>query len=647
MLFVLGAISFATAQTIYWEETFNDGLPMDWSSDGDWTFGLPADVSSAYFAVPAGADGQVAVFNDDNLGQTAVGGGTITTSEIDLSAISGGNTFLVMDSYFPNLDYQGLDERAVVEISTDAGSTWTMVANFIGGQTDAFGNEFIVLNDYVGQSIWLRFMYDDGQQWNYGWAIDRVIITDEITFADQKDYSVHAGSSIMMDVAMEGIEYLNEGYVFNFGWEPITSFDVSMTDGTDTYMTSVSGVNIPYNGAGRYFMEDAVTVAGDKSWTVSISNVNGTMDTDTDVSDNEMSFNLNAINDAHPDKGVLYEEATGTWCQWCPRGTVFMDEVSKRLGKHFVGIAVHNGANDPMVLTEYDAEISSMVGGYPSGIYQRDEEIDPGAIAVPVLEDIQDAPPATLTVGAVQNGSELSTAITVNALEDFDEEHKVSIIIVENNMTEASHGTSLVGSWTQINTYSGGNNGLMGGFELLPGAVGGDLMIYNHVGRGLIGDFEGVEGIVPEDFATGEEVGYNFDAWDIPADLITDNMYIVGILMNDDDEVVNAISTPLDEALANGAFVSSNKEVFDNTLAEVRPTLVQDMTTVYMSLDQSADVSISLVNTVGQTVASQEYGNNVGKFQLDVDMNGLATGVYIMHIKAGDKFITKKVNKVN
>ena len=113
--------------------------------------------------------------NDDGLGEGVSGNGTITTGPIDLTDASG-ILVLSMESYFPNGDYQGADEKALVHISTDEGATWTQLADFeeIGGFV--WNNALAPLSDYAGQIIWLQFEYLDGDQWNYGWCIDDIRI---------------------------------------------------------------------------------------------------------------------------------------------------------------------------------------------------------------------------------------------------------------------------------------------------------------------------------------------------------------------------------------------------------------------------------------------------------------------------------------
>ena len=49
---------------------------------------------------------------------------------------------------------------------------------------------------------------------------------------------------------------------------------------------------------------------------------------------------------------VVGEEATGTWCGWCPRGAVALNWMDHDYEGYWQGIAVHNG--DPMSDADYD-----------------------------------------------------------------------------------------------------------------------------------------------------------------------------------------------------------------------------------------------------------------------------------------------------
>lgn len=633
LAFVLCAFSMS-AQDVYFEENFNDGLPADWTADADWAFDVPAVVSSQYFTVPASADGSVAIWNDDALGQNAVGGGSITTSAIDLTGATGA-VYLTMNSYFPNLDFQGLDETAKINVSTDMGATFTEIADLAGGETQEFGLAFANLTDYIGETIMLQFVYDDGQQWNYGWAFDDIKISNEALPIPMFSYAISAGSATVMNQALEGIDYHNDGYVFNFGLETITSYDLELSNGTDVITTSITGVEIPYNSYDRYAIDEAITVSGTQTWTVTISNVNGNMDDDADVSDNSESFTLAGTSNVHPDKAVVVEEATGTWCQFCPRGAVFMDEMAKRFGDHFVGIAVHNG--DPMAVTEYDSALGPLIGGYPSAVYQRESEIDPSEIVAPSLADMQTAPSATIKVGAAMDGDMMTTSIEVTFQEDVTADHSVLIVLTEDDVIGDG------GGWGQINAYSGGGLGDMGGYELLPGTV--TNLDYDHVARTLIGGFNGVNGIVVGDYAAGDVEGYIFDAANV-ADLNLDKVHVAGILLNGAGEVVNAKAVSVAEAMDNGLFVVGTKDVFDSNLANIFPNPVTHAATIQVSLEEAANVTVTLVNSLGQTVGVTNYGKLSGETQVQFDMNDYAQGMYMMHVQADNRFFSKKLTKV-
>ena len=640
LFFVIGMIGATSAQEVYYTESFDDGLPAEWLADGDgWLYGAGADVGSAYFGVPDTGSG-VVCFNDDALGNGAVGGGRISSGAIDLTAAAG-DVFFQMNYFFPNLDYQGADETVTLFVSTDMGASFSEYQSFDGdGGNWTVG--FVDMSEFAGTSIMIALEYLDGDTWNYGWAIDGIEIADRITLIPARSYGINAGSSTVMDEAKAGVDYKVSGFVFNRGLETIESFDVVMTDGTNEVRESVTGMNIEFNGVARYSLSESIVVPdGNSTWTVTMENVNGNADADEDTSNNSSSFNLNGMSSIHPDKGVMVEEATGTWCTWCPRGTVFLDEMSKRFGSSFVGVAVHN--SDPMVLAAYDNAITSFAGfqGFPSVIYNRESVIDPDAIVSPSILDMVSAPTAGITVGGEYDAAtgDFVSSVEVNFLQDATVDYNVSVILTEDGLS----GTSA--DWAQVNAYSGGGQGPMGGFEALPSPAPAELMVYDHVGVGLIGDYEGVANVVTGDYASGDVKSYRFDAYNISSAMLTENMHVIGVITDRaSGEVVNVASVSFEDALANG-LSTSIADNFDNTYADVNPSLVVDQTTIFMSLEDSRNVKAYLVNSIGQRVATQNYGQQLGQVQLQFDMTNVNAGMYYLHIQADDKLITKKLTK--
>ena len=638
LIFSMCIIGAGFSQEIYYSESFDSGLPDGWTFEGEWVFGSAAEISSAYFIVPD--DGQnYACFNDDALGNGVEGGGRLVSSEIDLTTVTG-DLFLNINSYFPNLDYQGSDEQAIISISNDMGTTWNEVQN-LNGIGNIVGIEFFDLSEYAGQTVWLSFAYDDGQAWNFGWAIESIVFADEPT-VPSRSYGINAGGASTFSDAKIGVNYKLSGFVFNNGAENINSFDVVISDGTNEVTETIDGLDIAIYNAGRYSLSEGLEIiAGSQDYTLSIENVNGEAELDEDVSDNSIDFTLRGI-EVEGDRGVMVEEATGTWCTWCPRGTVYLDEMAKRFGSSFVGVAVHN--NDPMAFAEYDDAITGFNGfvGFPSVIYNREEILDPADIVDPSISDMDNKAPAGITVGAQYDDATgaFVSSIELQFAEDIDADYNVSIILTEDGVSGTGAG------WNQINAYGGGGQGPMGGFEALPGSVPDVLMVYDHVGRALIGGYEGVDNVVTGAYVAGDVDNYLFDEIQIDAGFNTDNMHVIGVITdNGSGEVINVSQVSFDEALANGLSTSVS-DFIDNHAVEVFPTLVEDRTNVALRLDGAKNVKVHLVNQMGQRVSSVNYGTQVGSFQLEYDMSAVQSGMYFLQLDVEGQIVTRKITKV-
>jgi hypothetical protein len=183
--------------------------------------------------------------------------------------------------------------------------------------------------------------------------------------------------------------------ILNAGATAITSFNVNLNYNGVNYPSSVTGVNIASIGTYTVNLPANVLVAGNQTYTATISNINGGND---DIAvDNSLSGQIDPVVPA-PGKMVVGEEATGTWCQWCPRGAVFMDLFQTKYDQYWAGIAVHNG--DPMTNTDYDAGIGPLISGYPSAIVDRLPDVDPSGMSPDFFARLQTPPVATIVNGA-------------------------------------------------------------------------------------------------------------------------------------------------------------------------------------------------------------------------------------------------------
>ncbi|NRA13254.1 MAG: hypothetical protein HRT57_15010, partial [Crocinitomicaceae bacterium] len=164
--------------------------------------------------------------------------------------------------------------------------------------------------------------------------------------------------------------------VLNAGTDPITSFDVAIDIYGGNYTESVTGINLTAGQTYEVVYSTPIIIeTGTHNATATVSNVNG--GTDGDATDDDACLIAIHVTPA-PGKVVVGEEGTGTWCPWCVRGTVFMDQYENEFGEFWAGIAVHN--NDPMVVADYDASIGGFISSYPSSLVDRGPEVDPSGM---------------------------------------------------------------------------------------------------------------------------------------------------------------------------------------------------------------------------------------------------------------------------
>lgn len=96
----------------------------------------------------------------------------------------------------------------------------------------------------------------------------------------------------------------------------------------------------------------------------------GTGGDTTTVNPNPQDGAISPIPESFTQK-VVIEEATGTWCGWCPMGTAMMDKYIGQYPNRVYGVAIHSG--DEM---ENKAMIAALdrvydLAGYPSGLINR------------------------------------------------------------------------------------------------------------------------------------------------------------------------------------------------------------------------------------------------------------------------------------
>ena len=429
--------------------------------------------------------------------------------------------------------------------------------------------------------------------------------------------------------------------VKNLGLTTINSFDVVLNYAGTELTESVTGAYLlSFDGMTIDFTSPIVLGEGSSILSATITNVNGLVD--NDATDDAKIIEVNAVKPADG-KIVIAEEGTGTWCGWCPRGTVAMDQMARDFDGFYQGIAIHNG--DPMAVTAYDQDLN--VSSYPSALVDRSTEIDPGDIKVDFMERIIVQPSAMISNGASVDGDSLNVSLTVAFNTGASGNWKIACVLTEDNVTG-------VGSnYAQSNSYSGGDAGDLIGVDGtnwadLPGSVSASNMVYQHVARALSPSFEGYAGF-PNSIELGSNFTFNFkfgldEAWKI------EDMHIVGMLIGANSMIDNGSSSSVEDAIAAG-FVSGTNVLGSTELSQfddllnVYPNPASDIVKLSLNINETKDLQINIVNVLGQKMASRNYGRTSGAQNISLNVSDYPKGIYIVELIADGVQVKKQFVK--
>ncbi len=226
------------SQILFTEEFESSTIPVDWqinsnATDGGWKFGTSQSLSSDFFEIESNGT-FIAATNDDNCNCDKTDEYLIS-KPIDLSGTS--TAILKFDSYYTDQTYEGTQEDASVEISTD-GTNWTILDDLHGH--GGWDQHIINITEYTGDTtVYIAFRYDDNGGWLYGMAIDNVIIEvpnnldASLIALDQKGFGEI------------GKEFNISGTLLNNGIEPITTIELQYTvEGELPVVESFENLNI-------------------------------------------------------------------------------------------------------------------------------------------------------------------------------------------------------------------------------------------------------------------------------------------------------------------------------------------------------------------------------------------------------------------
>lgn len=234
-------------------------------------------------------------------------------------------------------------------------------------------------------------------------------------------------------------------------------------------------------------------------------------------------------------KHVLLEELTGTWCQYCPGGTYYVDSLTKDY-PNFIGVAIH--ASDDMTNTAYSSACG-LTAAPSANIDRGGQAAGINSWFAHVASAFSITPKADINVFTYFNSNTRLLTVRVKATftSSITGNYRLAAIITEDAVTGPSP------LYDQTNLYSGGGSSVMGGFGSLPNPIPAFMIANNHVGRELLGGYNGQTGSIPSSVSVGDTASYVF-TYTIPATWKENYIRVIGLLIKPDNTIDNAGKSP-------------------------------------------------------------------------------------------------------
>ncbi len=328
-----------------------------------------------------------------------------------------------------------------------------------------------------------------------------------------------------------------------------------------------------------------------------------------------------------PKHRVVMEEPTGTWCQWCPRGAIYMDSIAKAKPNDVVVISVHNG--DPMVVAAYDAGVGALIGGYPSLLVDRKEEADPSQAFDQFTKHTGDFAFADISATHTISGNALTVNAKVTPATDLSGDWRLALVPIEDRC----HGTN--STWNQSNAYSGNATPMANtefNFNTLPNPVPAAQMYYDYVARDIVGGFDGAAGTLPTSMTNGTPYTKTFN-YTIPATWgtsgIAPNISRMKYAVLFIDKTGNA--GVIRNAVEATVFPLGFSDIVKNNIIEAvaYPNPATDKISIDFTTTEAVKATYSIVDMTGKIIATKDLGTlSTGANTVEIATANFAAGMY-------------------
>lgn len=513
--------------------------------------------------------------------------------------VRGNNAKLTWDGIsLTNMKSESCAYEVLISTSGNKPEDFTAPALFTtdAESMDVWSSHEIDLSDFQGRHIYIAFHNNSAKGEILG--IDNILVKGD---KGSCELLVTTGTHIY------GTQTLNiEGTLTSYSDNTITQATLYCEHNGTTYTYPISSLQLHKNETYNYRFPQAIDIQYGDTAQYKVWGVVENIEQDT-IYGSTTAFMFK------PNKGIVVEEGTGMWCNFCPGGILALEILAENYPDNFIGVAIHQG--DDLEHINYFNKVG--FDGLPAAWVNRRIYSSPpmvmvtnngvkeyvtthGGIETHFIEELAITPAieVNITHTTIENNTITIDANVRSAIDLNNLAYHIEYALVENNVWKEGY--------YQMNGYAG-QNVKIGGYENLPAQITTDIM-FQHVARQL---YRGNN--IPATLQAGEAYTMN-NTFELPSTILNnDNLTIVAMIIDTTSgNIVNARESSLKAGIhpmttTNGIKCRADKGYIDITLP------------------QAAETHIQLFNTTGTLVGTYLTTNPATQIASD-------RGLYIVRI---------------
>lgn len=494
-------------------------------------------------------------------------------------------------------------------------------------QMNTYVTRTVDLSAYSGQTIYVTFRHFNITNM-YSLLLDNVFVGKATDLALENIDMPSSAISGNINV---------KGTVKNLGTDTITSVNITYDDGSGAVSYTIPNLNILVGQTYDFTLPTPYTLAAGTNVNLHIC---ATTSGDAEPSNNCLNKSIIVVS-SQVDKHVVVEENTGTWCGFCPRGTIVMDNLHNDKPSA-IGISIHD--NDPMEVNLYNhAATTNFPGflGFPNTEVDRLFSESTAYLFPKVDERKTVSPPASVSFDEVTvQGNTITVKPKVTMVANMTGLYGIVVVITEDSVKGTGN------AWLQNNYYSSAanNKNLIDGngvnWKNLPEQVDQSTVFggYNHVARALANDkYNGDYASLPGTLVDGQSYSYSYT---IPYDPSWNmsNLHAIAMFVDKTTgEIYNAGETPIigQAGVANESLNALSLKVYPNPASQ--------QANVTFTVAAKSDAQVTVYTMTGKVISTKALGTVVGTQTVTINTSQLEAGFYLVSVKTDNSVQTKRI----